>query len=174
MNIARHGDGRSTMMWTWCSVIASLLALIIGFSLVLVFNHILVVPTMHDIDQVQTDCYVTGIQLTLPHHSCNTTPNYSQHYMGTNSSPLLIVRTSSLGMGCSLQPRATDLHLQKRPLSSIKYCVVVRIVYYGLGGDLSNAVLSMDQTNRQSKVRTWPFYIILWHKGVTTESTSFA
>ena len=103
-------DTRGTMKWVWCTLAASLLALLGGLILVLLLSHLFVVPHLKSDDFVQTECYVRNINI-VPYGESEsvssispTHPNCSLSFLGAQTSQ----RTPSLLNG------PIDGHLGRR------------------------------------------------------------
>ena len=113
--------------WKWCTVLASIAALIGGFTVVLAFSHIFVVPHLETEDFVQTDCYIRQIDFHSVERGCSPT---DCHTSACRPLPVDHART---------QPLLYDL------------CAKVKVRYYSLEGRLELAVLNPELQTDNSR-----------------------
>ena len=104
----------------WCTVLASVAALVGGFAIVLAFSHILVVPHLETEDFVQTDCYIRQIDFHSVERDCSPTDCHA-----SVCRPLPVARART-------QPEQYEL------------CAKVMVRYYSLEGRLELAVLNPE------------------------------
>ena len=108
------------MRWAWLWLIASIIGLVLGLGLVLTFNHLIVVPYLHKGHVIDTDCYVTHIQI-VPFEHANCTP----------FQPGVALKNLNCGRGL--------------PLGTIpELCAKIRVLYYSTEGEMRNGVLHPD------------------------------
>lgn len=108
------------VFWRWCTLLASVLALVGGFTAVLVFSHMYVVPHLESEDYVQTDCYIRQIEFYSLHRSCSATDCHSPKCIATSPA-----------------------YAQSQP-NNYELCAKVKVRYYSLEGRLELAVLNPE------------------------------
>ena len=134
---------KNVMRLSMCWITTSIIALLCGLIMVLVFCHVLIVPHMRTKDYVTTDCVIDHIAV-IPDAS-----NVTCSDLTATMTPLALDADTS---NCEVTLGQTESSSQVLHEGENSHCVQVKVLYKAFDGFVRNALLQTQPIEDDRKM----------------------